>query len=296
MKQSNIKRYLKKALVIFLLLPHLAWAWNWVGHQLVAQIAYDQLTLKEKVFWNDRIDAIRTIYPNENFIRSATLLDELKKRGITTYSTWHFINWPVFLTNTDFDKNHIDPINPHNIIWAIKRAIEIEKVDYYATAFKKGFYASVLIHLMADVHQPLHCATLYSTHFPHGDKGGNLFFIKDPQFHNLHAYWDAGAGYLNWRLVYAKKKSKNHFNALENTAKMLEKKYPRTYFGKKIQQQDPEIWARESNAMAKKYVYILPEHSVPSSAYQKKTQEITQEQIALAGYRLGEILKSLIIK
>lgn len=34
-----------------------------------------------------------------------------------------------------------------------------------------------LLHLVGDLHQPLHCTTYVSAYFPNGDMGGNLINI-----------------------------------------------------------------------------------------------------------------------
>lgn len=50
-----------------------------------------------------------------------------------------------------------------------------------------------LCHLVADIHQPLHCGSLYSeTVFPDGDRGGNSIRVTNGR--NLHAVWDGMLG------------------------------------------------------------------------------------------------------
>lgn len=280
-----MKKFFPLLCLFFLFISFSAHAWNSVGHQLVAQIAYDQLTSKEKSYWNNRIKAMRLVYPKENFIHSSTFPDELKARGIRAYSYWHFIDLPIFLSphSSNIHPQFIEPHN--NLIWAINEAINVEK-DSKATSFEKAFFASFLIHLVADAHQPLHCSELYSSHFPHGDRGGNLFYLNSHKFPNLHADWDMGGGFLSWKRIHNK-------HALQMTAYALEKKYPPSFFGKRINNLNPKVWAKESHALAKTKAYIIQEYSVPSYIYQAQVQKVTQEQITLAGYRLGKILKSL---
>ncbi len=55
-----------------------------------------------------------------------------------------------------------------------------------------------LIHILGDIHQPLHASTLVSKRFPNGDQGGNLFLIKYNQnIDNLHKLFDSGAAVLD---------------------------------------------------------------------------------------------------
>ena len=51
-----------------------------------------------------------------------------------------------------------------------------------------------LIHLIGDIHQPLHNTSLVNSQFPKGDKGGNLFLIKTrlKSVKDLHTFWDRG--------------------------------------------------------------------------------------------------------
>ncbi len=47
-----------------------------------------------------------------------------------------------------------------------------------------------IAHLVGDLHQPLHCATLVTTD-PNGDRGGNDFHVPtETSTQNLHAIWD----------------------------------------------------------------------------------------------------------
>ena len=50
-----------------------------------------------------------------------------------------------------------------------------------------------LIHLIGDIHQPLHNASLVDEKHPKGNLGGNDFLIEttNSQIKNLHSYWDA---------------------------------------------------------------------------------------------------------
>ncbi|MGL5742868.1 MAG: S1/P1 nuclease [Legionella sp.] len=45
----------------------------------------------------------------------------------------------------------------------------------HTNAADKRFALRLLIHVVGDVHQPLHAITRVSTQLPKGDMGGNLF-------------------------------------------------------------------------------------------------------------------------
>jgi len=49
----------------------------------------------------------------------------------------------------------------------------------------------LLIHFYGDIHQPLHCSDRYTESHKEGDKGGNMFPVKNHYSANeLHAVWD----------------------------------------------------------------------------------------------------------
>jgi hypothetical protein len=55
-----------------------------------------------------------------------------------------------------------------------------------------------IIHLVGDIHQPLHCATRVTEQFPDGDRGGNSLMVRlvgtdgRAKKVKLHSYWDGG--------------------------------------------------------------------------------------------------------
>ena len=58
----------------------------------------------------------------------------------------------------------------------------------------RSLCARLMIHIIGDIHQPLHTATLFSAEFPKGDMGGNLFeiiYLKKKSYKELHEFWDA---------------------------------------------------------------------------------------------------------
>ena len=64
------------------------------------------------------------------------------------------------------------------------------------SGFGQGVALRILLHMIGDVHQPLHCVTRYGRLNPTGDAGGNFFKVNDPfnpSVTNLHSMWDSGA-------------------------------------------------------------------------------------------------------
>jgi hypothetical protein len=49
-----------------------------------------------------------------------------------------------------------------------------------------------VIHLIGDIHQPLHTVSIFTRQFPRGDEGGAIFYILPPNGKtiSLHKLWD----------------------------------------------------------------------------------------------------------
>ncbi|MGA2654787.1 MAG: S1/P1 nuclease [Gammaproteobacteria bacterium] len=133
-----------------------------------------------------------------------------------------------------------------------------------------------LIHWVGDVHQPLHTIGR--------DRGGNSFYLAaNPYGRNLHQFWDNGAGAL--------REVKN----LKQTAMSWLKLYPPS--AEQLNEQDPMQWAWESYALAVNHAYVgIAPKSLPSEKYTEQTQEITKQQIVLAGMRLANIINQSSLK
>lgn len=73
------------------------------------------------------------------------------------------------------------------------------KANRDTVSFERAFMARYLLHLVGDVHQPLHSVNGFSLAHKTGDLGGNLIKIittasTNSTSLNLHAYMDSMAG------------------------------------------------------------------------------------------------------
>lgn len=70
--------------------------------------------------------------------------------------------------------------------------------NFQNETLEKSMMLRYLVHVVGDVHQPLHSASLFDNeHFPKGDMGGNLFKINyTKNVDNLHKFFDSGADQL----------------------------------------------------------------------------------------------------
>lgn len=150
-----------------------------------------------------------------------------------------------------------------------------------------------LIHIVGDIHQPLHATALFNDRFPNGDLGGNLFTIKFgiPVINNLHSLYDYGIAKLNNTLS----RPLNHRDEryISETAKEIISEFPKTKFVSKINALY-EDWVEEGHAIAQNFVYVdITINEVPSENYLDGAYQIIKERIALAGYRLAQLIKGI---
>src|SRR5262249_19335430 len=129
-----------------------------------------------------------------------------------------------------------------------------------------------LVHLVGDVHQPLHASD-------NSDLGGNYvavtFFGSDT---NLHKLWDTG---IILHTVYA----------WGSYATRLEDKWFPTHDTNGADGGTPADWANESHKYAQDVAYDLPVGHSLSDSYYKKALDVVDRQLAVGGLRLARLLR-----
>jgi hypothetical protein len=276
-------RHKKIFLLSSLLLSTHVFAWNAVGHRMVAQIAYDQLTPAVKV----KVDALTAVmfhspYPEARFMRAAVWPDKYRYKDKSTFY-WHFIDLPIMR-----DGVTAKPVHAENVVWSILQA-EKKLENSSAVNDERAKNLSFLIHFIGDSHQPLHCAELYSRVFPSGDRGGNLYRIQSPIADNLHQFWDRGAGLFYSDAV----KYRFHYQQIEKMAHDWMQQYPRSFFVNSLKEQAPAQWVQDNHRIAE-FVYSTPMNAAPSQAYVQQSQTIVRQQVVLAGDRLADALNNVL--
>lgn len=271
--------------ILFSLIPINALAWNAMGHMVIANIAYEQLKpdVREKV--DLLVGSLNKEYPDmATFLNLAYWPDSLRSQQIETFTHWHYIDIPYSSDGTQIDNSVIDT---DNAVWALKK-IQVVVRNKRANPYDRARFLSFLIHIVGDLHQPLHTVSLFSKAHPHGDKGGNMYMIQyDGQKINTHYLWDKGVG------AFESKNSRSVDHAKELALGLMQQ-YPAESFGDRATNLNPTDWASEGFENARKYVYSTPENQVPSATYLVTGRQIAEEQAALAGYRLANLLNLLI--
>lgn len=176
-------------------------AWNALGHKVVADIAWRQLDAQT------RADIVRTLRRHPRFdddfakegdagddrwvFQQAAVWPDLA-RGQAEYDkpTWHYINHPQFIgLPREVSFNLGERRSGRASEWNVAQAIDYcqSVVASNAPPSQKALAYSWLIHLVGDVHQPMHSTALVCDRFPKGDRGGNLIPVQSD---NLHVLWD----------------------------------------------------------------------------------------------------------
>jgi hypothetical protein len=215
----------KKIMLITLIcyLPFSGMAWGVEGHRIVGQIAESYLTKKAK-------RAVFNILGTESLAMSSNWADFVKSDPTYNYMyNWHFINFASGLTEDAIDAylqkdTATDAYTKINFLTA-----ELKKKQ--TTQENKVFYLRVLVHLVGDIHQPMH------TGRP-DDLGGNkvkVMWFNDSK--NLHQMWDD-------QLILFQQLSYTEYATAINHITKEEKK--------ELQQQPVSKWVYQSYLLAEK--------------------------------------------
>lgn len=252
------------------------YAWNALGHKVVAQIAFDNLSPNALAMYQRYFHTRSNHTTHNSFIASATWMDRIRTKKIYWYDGMHYIDIPY-----SSDAIALPVVERTNAVWAIQNAITVLSAKY-TNSSDKQLALKMLIHVVGDIHQPLHAVTKVSTQLPQGDLGGNLFPLGTNSVGtNLHKYWDNGAG------LFQKQKNKNQY---QNIAHHLERKWSCDQINSKTH---PELWAQKSHDYALNTVYQINPHEVPSAKYQALAQNLVQKRVVFAGCRLAYVLNQI---
>jgi len=250
--------------LFFSYLPMKTMAWGMLGHRVVGQIADSYLTKKAR-------RNIALILGDESLAMASTWADFIKSDKNYNYlSAWHYIDFDKQMTYPEMQSylkldTAVDAYTKLNLIIAQLKNKNLEPD-------KKQMYLRLLIHIVGDVHQPMH--TAHTT-----DKGGNdvkLFWFNKPT--NLHALWDSDM-IDDQQLSYTEYAAwVNHSTAAQREA---------------LQHDDISKWLYETSQISEKlYTEIKPEAHL-SYRYTFDHIALANQQLLKGGIRLAGILNEL---
>lgn len=306
----------KKLIIFSLLMVAFAdlSAWHARGHMLVAAIAWDNLDEGSRSSvtgilqghpefsrnWQAQyVDHENDVTLGKFLMMQASLWpDQIKRRNHPDFrynrAPWHYITYEMRkaagdsgMISTD---TNLEPNRKGDVLTAIDRARWM-LAQPSTSKEEKAVYLCWLIHLIGDIHQPLHCASLFNdTDLTTGDKGGNMIYIKPNTVGiKLHTFWDGLPG------------SSKNIRTTTNTAKVIARKNPKSGFGQ-LYVNNPRRWSYESLNLAAKVVHLDGQLTVttdkenavkPPEDYTKNSKKVALRLVVLSGYRLAMDIDNL---
>lgn len=266
---------MRRVLLLTLTLPLLAW--NETGHKTVASLAYQNL--KKPV--RDRVDALLRQHPHyanfqgPPFLAAACWPDVIRGNPQYDHANWHYINVPFSPDNTPF------PPVDYDAPGALSKIREFRKTvgDPAVPEPERAIQLAWLLHLVGDLHQPLHTVARFTRQLPQGDRGGNLVFVVGAS--NLHSYWDGLLGNTPTPEFLAR----------------LAQSLRKTERSERPVNTNERQWVDDGFQLARQTVYTFGDDSgtrqnpIPlSDAYRAKARQVARTRAALAGYRLAVLL------
>ena len=231
---------------LFLCVRHLAFAWGELGHRAISAAAEAQLepttikalarivgsgdelpvgSLERLSLWPDQIKPLAKNHDAMIPGFSSGDLGEARSfiKAHPDNPEWHYVDLPLgsmsYPDTSDSDAHGavLPFTRPHDIVHMIQRCIDVLETERESPEFTKLQALRWLLHLVEDIHQPLHVASgYYNTAAPalahpqrvddpaavsrqhaKNDRGGNLLlFLEHPRCptlntpENLHSVWD----------------------------------------------------------------------------------------------------------
>ena len=252
--------YKTLTLVIAVLYFHVnTFAWGSIGHKITATIAEQHMNARTK-------DSVAYFLNGTTMEDASKWMDELRSNHEFDYlKPLHYLNIEKGET--------FDPTSQGNIISELNKVIAELKDRKHHTKEETETNLKILIHLVGDLHQPLHVG--YGS-----DKGGNtihLTFLGESS--NLHKVWDSEI--IKAKHIYPK-----------DCTKLLGR-YSKDEIAR-LEQVNIIEWMNQGRALLPE-VYAFNNDTI-DQAYLDKTAPIVEKQLLLAGLRMATLLQEIFIK
>jgi hypothetical protein len=245
-------------LKLLLVISLTTFGWGQTGHRVTGKIADRYLNKKARA-------AIARILNGQSLAMASTWMDEIRSDSTFDYTAdWH---WVTIQDSESYDKSNKNPNG--DVVATLERLIN-ELKSGKLTAQQEAQALKFLIHLVGDIHQPLHVGG-------GSDRGGNdvkvSWFRTDS---NLHRVWDSDM-IDDTKLSYTE------------LAESLE--IPADATVKSWQGASVRDWTNESMSY-RKQVYDIGNGKL-GYQYSYKNFHIVRLRLLQAGVRLGGILNEI---
>ena len=306
------KQFIGLFIACMVLISYSAKAWDATGHRLTAAIAYMELKqsnpklaakavqiLKQhpwfsvKEHWAGSLSGTAEDTAIQLFMLASTFPDEIKTEGsgFEMHKEWHYYDSAYVKPG---DKVSAKPGPKPNTITVFPMLVA--ELGSNETADKKAIAICWILHLIGDIHQPLHSIELYTNDLPNGDAGGNFVCVKDSakgEATNLHYLWDA-----------ALSGSKPSFKDIPAMAKKLMADFSNTDQKEMKKDKSIESWTKETYTLAVKYAYLdgklqyavkkdkqrCDEGPILPADYRANAYTVSKKRVVMAGMRIAECL------
>ncbi len=255
----------KIVLVLALLyFPFQSMAWGLLGHRVVGQVAENYLSKKAN-------REIKLILGNESLAMASNWADFIKSEPSYSYlNNWHYINLPAGLNQEqlDLELKHDTVTNAYTKILFLSAELKNKKLEQN----KKVIYLRLLIHLVGDLHQPMHTGRFE-------DLGGNKIQLTwFGQNTNLHRVWDSD-------LIDSQQLSYTEYSRSIN---FIDKNQLHS-----LQSQDVAQWVKDSYKISEKLYSSVNNGDKLGYRYIYDNIEIANQQMLKGGIHLAALLNSI---
>lgn len=261
--QSSISKLL--LLVLLFILPFTSNAWGILGHRIVGAIADSYLTAKAKA-------EIRKILGTESISMASNWADFIKSDSTYKHlDPWHYVNYDKNLSYEQIKEvmKKDTSVNAYTKLNFLIKELKKKNLE----KSKKLMYLRLLIHIVGDIHQPLHVS-------PVGSTGGNdirVNWFSTPS--NLHRVWDS-------HLIEQQQLSYSEYVADINHTTLTQRK--------KWQTEPLSRWFYDSYVIAQELHNEIKE-SNPRLGYRYNFDHIhtVNDQLLKGGVRLAGLLNEI---
>lgn len=238
------------------------YAWGQKGHDTVCFIAENHLTPTTK-------SAVEALLDNHSIVYYANWLDNASHTPEYAYSkTWHYKNIDA---SQKFEEAPL--LESGDIVRAIRSQSEVlDNPD--ATKEEKALALKMVIHLLGDIHQPMHMGHA-------SDRGGNQWnvrYFKSPK--NLHSVWDSSLPESAHKWSYTEWQQQIDRTTPEEQAEI-------------IKDGTPEKWGKECYEIATDIYDRTPIDYNISYDYIADWTPTIEQQFLKGGLRLADLLNSI---
>ncbi len=296
--------------------------WDAISHRAMAALAYDRLRPATR----SRVDALLRQHPDlaalgldldvstadgirEVFLRASVWPDRIRNDsrfyreadrdaaptpllpGFPTMARrdgWHYLARSFSTDGTPTIA--LEEPNIASILPSLADAL----ADGAVPASVRAYNLAWIIHVVADLHQPMHGTSRSVSATPEGDAGGNRVWVQlrgdERDSINLHAVWDGWVGRPSRALP------------IDEVARGLAAALPPSDGDLRIPDGAALAktvlgWADESATLARYVAYDLPPRQGATPAvlpddYLRRGELIARQRLALAGYRLAALLEA----